>query len=74
MNVTQMFGLTVASMGKFIQDEGTHTYEYFDPTAFRYIKILFKEEVPVGGNVDPEQLAKEFHLKLDHGKKLVLSL
>lgn len=50
MNVTQMFGITVASMGKF-NDDKLETYELFDEETPRYIKITLKDQVPYGGIV-----------------------
>jgi nitrite reductase (NADH) large subunit len=48
MNVTEMFGITVASMGRFIEQTGcvSHLIENSDPA--RYLKIVLQGDVPVG--------------------------
>jgi nitrite reductase (NADH) large subunit len=48
MNVTEMFGITVASMGKFFEEAGysSHLVENSDPA--RYLKIVLHDGVPVG--------------------------
>ncbi len=48
MNVTEMFGITVASMGIFCDDK---RLEQYGSTAQgeRYIKILLRDGIPVGG-------------------------
>lgn len=48
MNVTQMFDLTVASMGAFIEDEGCETWIDESLPADQYMKIVLKNGVPVG--------------------------
>ena len=48
MNVTEMFAVTVASMGKFIEEEGTRSHLVENSGSSRYLKILLREEVPVG--------------------------
>jgi nitrite reductase (NADH) large subunit len=60
MNVAELFGLTVASMGRF-QESGDPAEEPVvrrDPRAGRYLKLLFREGVPLGGVVlgSPEDL------------------
>jgi nitrite reductase (NADH) large subunit len=60
MNVTQMFGLTVASMGKFLSsDKNYHEIIYCPPQQGKYLKVVFAGEVPVGGITvgDAEQVA-----------------
>ena len=47
MNVTEMFGITVASMGKFIEEEGLSSYLQ-QAGASRYLKIVLREGIPVG--------------------------
>jgi nitrite reductase (NADH) large subunit len=51
MNVTEMFGITVASMGKFIEEKGSsvHVVENSEPR--RYIKIVLRDAVPIGAVV-----------------------
>ena len=61
MNVAELFGLTVASLGQFLPTgapEETCTEEV-DPRAGRYVKVLYRSGVPVGGIVlgSPEDLA-----------------
>jgi nitrite reductase (NADH) large subunit len=48
MNVTEMFGITVASMGTFIEEQGlsAHLVETQGPP--RYLKFVLREGVPVG--------------------------
>ena len=55
MNVAEMFGLTVASMGRC---DGNGK-EIYDPDSSRYVKLIFKSGVPIGGVVvgSPEDLA-----------------
>jgi nitrite reductase (NADH) large subunit len=60
MNVAELFGLTVASMGRF-QESGDPAEEALvrhDPRAGRYVKLLFREGIPLGGVVlgSPEDL------------------
>ncbi len=49
MNVTEMFGITVASMGIFQGCEGLENVSHVDPGKDRYIKILLRDQKPVGG-------------------------
>ncbi|MBA7667333.1 NADH-dependent phenylglyoxylate dehydrogenase subunit epsilon [subsurface metagenome] len=49
MNVTEMFGVTIASMGIFSGDNGFERYECTAPQGYRYIKILLRDRIPVGG-------------------------
>jgi NAD(P)H-nitrite reductase large subunit len=48
MNVTEMFDITVASMGKFAAEAGdeAHVVENLDPP--RYLKIVLRQGVPLG--------------------------
>ena len=48
MNVTEMFGITVASMGKFIEEAGDSPHLTGEPGSSRYLKIVLREGVPVG--------------------------
>jgi NADPH-dependent 2,4-dienoyl-CoA reductase/sulfur reductase-like enzyme len=61
MNVTEMFGLTVASLGRFLSsgEAGESVIEEHDPRSGRYVKLLFRDGVPLGGVVigSPEDLA-----------------
>lgn len=56
MNVTEMFGLTVASLGRFVEDEGDDVFESRDLTGIRYLKLVMRAGVPVGAIAmgDPE--------------------
>jgi nitrite reductase (NADH) large subunit len=60
MNVAELFGLTVASMGRFQQsgDPAEEAVVRRDPRAGRYLKLLFREGIPLGGVVlgTPEDL------------------
>ncbi len=61
MNVAEMFGLTLASMGRFLEsgDPAEETMGDQDARAGRYIKCLFRGGIPQGGVVlgSPEDLA-----------------
>jgi nitrite reductase (NADH) large subunit len=48
MNVTEMFGLTVASLGRFVEDEAEDVYERCDLPGVRYFKLVSRAGVPVG--------------------------
>ena len=48
MNVTQMFDITVASMGNFIDSDDTESWIDKSLPKDQYLKILLKEGVPVG--------------------------
>jgi nitrite reductase (NADH) large subunit len=48
MNVTEMFGITVASMGKFIEEQGLSSHLAANAGSSRYLKIVLREGVPVG--------------------------
>nr|WP_148135437.1 FAD-dependent oxidoreductase [Candidatus Formimonas warabiya] len=51
MNVTQMFGKTVASIGQFLDGEGYEIRQFFDSVHGRYGKVVLEGEIPVGGIV-----------------------
>jgi nitrite reductase (NADH) large subunit len=61
MNVAEMFGLTVASMGRFLAsgDPQEEAQVEQDPRAGRYLKLLYRGGVPLGAVVlgGPEDLA-----------------
>jgi NAD(P)H-nitrite reductase large subunit len=48
MNVTQMFDVTVASMGNFIETDGVETWSDDDIPDDQYFKILLRNGIPVG--------------------------
>jgi len=48
MNVTEMFGLTVASLGRFVESDGDDVFESRDLPGIRYLKLVFRAGVPVG--------------------------
>jgi len=48
MNVTSMFGVTVASLGRFAAEEGDTVVLRDDLPGLRYLKIVVREGVPVG--------------------------
>jgi NADPH-dependent 2,4-dienoyl-CoA reductase/sulfur reductase-like enzyme len=48
MNVTEMFAVTVASMGKFVEGQGLSSHVVENPGSSRYLKIVLREGVPVG--------------------------
>jgi nitrite reductase (NADH) large subunit len=49
MNVTEMFAVTVASMGKFVEEQGLSSYLVENSGSSLYLKIVLREGVPVGG-------------------------
>jgi len=59
MNVTEMFGLTVASLGRFVEDDGDDVFESRDLAGIRYLKLVSRAGVPVGAISlgDPEGAA-----------------
>jgi NADPH-dependent 2,4-dienoyl-CoA reductase/sulfur reductase-like enzyme len=61
MNVAELFGLTVASLGQFLPTgaPGEETTEEHDRRTGRYVKLLFRCGIPVGGIMlgSPEDLA-----------------
>jgi NAD(P)H-nitrite reductase large subunit len=48
MNVTEMFGLTVASLGRFVEDEADDVSEWRDLAGIDYLKVVSRAGVPVG--------------------------
>lgn len=48
MNVTEMFDLTVASLGQFVEDEGDDVFEEHDRGGICYMKIVTRAGVPLG--------------------------
>jgi nitrite reductase (NADH) large subunit len=48
MNVTQMFNITVASMGEFIEAEGDEIWLDDSLPEDQYLKIVLRDSVPVG--------------------------
>ncbi len=48
MNVTQMFNITVASMGEFIEAEGDEIWLDDSLPEDQYLKIVLRDRVPVG--------------------------
>jgi NAD(P)H-nitrite reductase large subunit len=56
MNVTMMFGITVASMGDFIEIDEMDTWTDDNIPEDQYLKILMKNGIPVGALLagDPE--------------------
>ncbi len=48
MNVTQMFGITVASMGEFIDIEGSESWIDDSLPQDQYLKIIMKDGIPIG--------------------------
>jgi len=48
MNVTEMFAVTVASMGKFVEEQGLSSHLVDNFGSSRYLKIVLREGVPVG--------------------------
>jgi len=49
MNVTELFGLTAASMGRFIEDNGNQSHVYADQAENGYLKVVFENGTPIGG-------------------------
>lgn len=48
MNVIELFGVTVASLGRFTEDEADDVFELHDLTGTGYLKIVSRSGVPVG--------------------------
>lgn len=48
MNVTAMFGVTVASLGRFTAAEGDTVVRRDDLPGLRYLKVVLRDGVPVG--------------------------
>ena len=48
MNVTEMFGVTVASMGKFVEEPGLRSHLVESSGSSGYLKIMLREQIPVG--------------------------
>ena len=48
MNVTEMFGATVASLGRFVESDGERVHVYDDIPGVEYLKIVTLGGVPVG--------------------------
>ena len=48
MNVTEMFGLTVASLGRFVEDEADDVGEWRDLAGILYLKLVSRAGVPMG--------------------------
>ena len=48
MNVTEMFGATVASMGKFVEEPGLSSHLVENSGSSGYLKIMLREQIPVG--------------------------
>jgi nitrite reductase (NADH) large subunit len=48
MNVTQMFDITVASMGNFMETDGVETWSDDDTPEDQYFRILLRNGIPVG--------------------------
>jgi nitrite reductase (NADH) large subunit len=52
MNVTEMFGLTVASLGSFVENAGDDVAEWRDELpGIRYLKLVSRAAVPMGAVV-----------------------
>jgi nitrite reductase (NADH) large subunit len=49
MNVTELFGLVIASIGKFTQTEGFEAWTWYDQKDGSYLSIFLDGGVPVGG-------------------------
>ena len=49
MNVTEMFHVTVASMGKFRDSETEKSYLFPEESGYGYLKICYEKNRPVGG-------------------------
>ena len=49
MNVVELFGLVIASVGRFTDTEGFDTWTWDDQKVGNYLRIFLDEGVPVGG-------------------------
>lgn len=48
MNVTELFGTTVASLGCFEKNDSNNVIEYWDKQSDNYLKVVFENDVPIG--------------------------
>jgi NAD(P)H-nitrite reductase large subunit len=48
MNVTEMFGLTVASLGRFVENDGDEMLVRHDLPGIVYLKLVARDGLPVG--------------------------
>jgi len=51
MNVTEMFNITVASMGRFNDGEGDKVWIYEDEKTGGYMKVIYENDLVVGATV-----------------------
>ncbi len=49
MNVTELFGLVVASMGRFVDTDGKQVWKYGTPGQGNYLSVVLQVGIPVGG-------------------------
>jgi nitrite reductase (NADH) large subunit len=49
MNVSEFFGITAASIGRFIEDDQNEGFVYQEREKDGYLKVVFVQGVPVGG-------------------------
>ncbi len=49
MNVTELFGLTIASVGRFSDAGGRQVWTYGDPGHGDYFAVVLEDGIPAGG-------------------------
>ncbi len=49
MNVTELFGLVVASMGRFVDTDGKQVWKYGSPDQGNYLCVVLEDGIPIGG-------------------------
>ncbi len=49
MNVTELFGLVIASIGKFVDTDGRQVWKYGAPGRGSYLSVVLEDGIPVGG-------------------------
>ena len=48
MNVTELFGLVVASMGRFADTDGKQVWKYGAPSQGNYLSVVLEDGIPIG--------------------------
>jgi len=49
MNVTELFGLVVASMGRFVDTDGKQVWKYGAPGRGTCLSVVLEDGIPIGG-------------------------
>jgi nitrite reductase (NADH) large subunit len=48
MDVTELFGLVVASMGRFVDTDGKQVWKYGAPGQGDYLSVVLEDGIPIG--------------------------